>query len=117
MPNILSAFLQQLETGNTLFADTLAFIAQHYGYQPQAFQNGPLHNAAGENQGSCKILGLALLEGLSTQQALLAFGEHYRQVLAAPDGTDHANIRQLMESGLEQVHFDQLPLCRLANPT
>lgn len=48
------------------FTDSLAFIEQHYHYQPQAFRNGSITNLAGENQGSCKILGLALLEGLST---------------------------------------------------
>ena len=110
MPDALSAFLQQLEAGDRLFADTLTFIDRHYYYQPQPFSNGPLHNSAGENEGSCKILGLALLEGLSTQQALLAFGEHYRHVLATPDGSDHANIRQLLKTGLTQVSFNQLPL-------
>lgn len=112
MSDVLQALLRQLSADTPAFADTLAFIEQHYLYQPQPFANGPLHNAAGDNPGSCKILGLALLEGLSTQQALLAFGEHYRHVLATPQGSDHANIRQLMVGGLEQVRFSQLPLQR-----
>jgi hypothetical protein len=58
-----------------------------------------VENAAGQNEGSCKTLGLALLEGLS-DQALLAFGEHYRSVLATPEGSDHGNIRALIEHGL-----------------
>ncbi|MFB1010794.1 MAG: HopJ type III effector protein [Thiopseudomonas sp.] len=114
MPDLLPTFLDSLQSGNHTFADTLAFIDTHYRYQPQAFTNGTLQNAAGENQGSCKILGLALLEGLSAKQALLAFGEHYRHVLATPDGSDHANIRQLLRQGLEAVSFAQLPLQRLA---
>ena len=95
------------------FADTLAFIDANYQYTACAFDNAGLHNAAGSNQGSCKIFGLALLENLSTHDALLAFGEHYRHVLATPDGSDHANIRQLLKHGLEAVHLNQLPLSRL----
>lgn len=112
MPDGLLHFLQQLDTGRHMFADTLAFIERHYCYQPQPFSNGFQHNSAEENQGSCKILGLALLEGLSAQQALLAFGEHYRHVLATPGGGDHANIRQLMIGGLGKVRFNQRPLTR-----
>lgn len=94
------------------FAESLAFIERHYAYQPCAFRNGNQHNAAGENQGSCKILALAVLEGLNTEEALLAFGEHYRTVLATPDGRDHQNIRQLLAHGLAGVEFNQLPLTR-----
>lgn len=112
MSNQLSAFLAGLACGQQRFADTLAFIEQHYLHQPQPFDNGPLHNAAGENQGSCKILGLALLENLSLEQALLCFGEYYRDVQAAPQGADHPNIRQLMKGGLEAVRFGGLPLAR-----
>ncbi|WP_234362353.1 HopJ type III effector protein [Streptomyces sp. IMTB 1903] len=84
----LNALRASLASGEHQFADTLAFIAEHYAYQPQAFRNGQLENAAGENEGSCKTLGLALLEGLSDEEALQAFGEHYRSVLATPNDTD-----------------------------
>jgi len=94
------------------FAETLAFIAAHYDYQPSAFVNGSLENAAGQNEGSCKTLGLALLEDLKLEEALLAFGEHYRAVLANPAGSDHGNIRALMETGLSGVRFAQQPLKR-----
>lgn len=96
------------------FSETLAFIADAYDYQPSRFSNGSLDNAPGENEGSCKILGLAVLEGLSTKQALLAFGEHYRAVMATPDGMDHRNIRALMRTGLSGVRFEQQPLTRKA---
>jgi hypothetical protein len=59
-------------------------------------------------------LGLALLEGLSDQEALLAFGEHYRDVLATPEGSDHGNIRALIKHGLAGVKFAELPLSRKA---
>lgn len=108
----LAEFLQAIQQPEHRFADTLAFIDTHYLYTPQTFTNGELHNPAGSNQGSCKILGLALLEQLSTQEALLAFGEHYTYVLATPNETEHANIRQLLKHGVEAVHFTDLPLCR-----
>jgi hypothetical protein len=107
--NTLSA---SFESGQHLFADTLAYIAEHYDYQPRAFTNGDVKNAAGQNEGSCKTLGLALLEGLSDEQALLAFGEHYRSVLATPEGSDHGNIRALIANGLAGVRFAGEPLKR-----
>ncbi len=109
----LATFLSAIRKPGHCFADTLAFIDAHYHYTPTAFDNAGLHNPAGSNQGSCKILGLALLEKLSTTDALLAFGEHYAWVLANPEQTDHANIRQLIKHGLEVVRFTQLPLSRL----
>ncbi|MER5935132.1 HopJ type III effector protein [Streptomyces sp. NPDC002054] len=108
----LNSLRASLASGEHEFTDTLAFITAHYAYQPQAFHNGELENAAGENEGSCKTLGLALLEGLSDQEALLAFGEHYRSVLAAPNDTDHGNIRNLMAHGLAGVRFSGQPLTR-----
>ncbi|MFD7098324.1 HopJ type III effector protein [Streptomyces xanthophaeus] len=108
----LNSLRASLASGEHEFADTLAFVTAHYEYQPQAFRNGELENAAGENEGSCKTLGLALLEGLSDQEALLAFGEHYRKVLATPDDTDHGNIRNLVAHGLEGVRFAGQPLSR-----
>jgi hypothetical protein len=95
-----------LHSGEHAFADTLAFIEEGYDYQPQAFSNGGVANAAGQNEGSCKTLSLALLEGLSDEEALLAFGEHYRSVQATPDGSDHGNIRALIANGLAGVKFE-----------
>ncbi|AMZ74455.1 MULTISPECIES: HopJ type III effector protein [Pseudomonas] len=111
MPD-LNTLRTRLKSGEHAFADTLAFIAAGYDYQPQAFNNGGVQNAAGQNEGSCKTLGLALLEGLSDEEALLAFGEHYRSVLATPDGNDHGNIRALMTHGLAGVKFEAPPLQR-----
>ncbi|MFB7178842.1 HopJ type III effector protein [Streptomyces sp. NPDC056257] len=108
----LNSFRASLASGEHQFADTLAFVAAHYDYQPQAFRNGEQENAAGENEGSCKTLGLALLEGLSDQEALQAFGEHYRSVLATPNDTDHSNIRNLVAHGLAGVSFSGQPLTR-----
>jgi len=111
MPD-LDTLRTRLKSVEHLFADTLAFIAAGYDYQPQAFTNGGVTNAAGQNEGSCKTLGLALLEGLSDEEVLLAFGEHYRSVLATPEGSDHGNIRALMAHGLAGVKFEAQPLQR-----
>ncbi len=109
----LAEFLCAIKQPEHRFADTLDFIDQHYHYTPRAFNNARLHNPASINQGSCKILGLALLEKLSSNDALLAFGEHYTYVLATPNETQHANIRQLLKHGLDAVSFSELPLSRL----
>ncbi|MEE4672410.1 HopJ type III effector protein [Pseudomonas alliivorans] len=108
----LDSLRTRLCSGEHAFADTLAFIANTYDYQPQAFRNGDVDNAAGQNEGSCKTLGMALLEGLSDEEALLAFGEHYRSVLATPEGSDHGNIRALIKHGLAGVKFEGEPLKR-----
>jgi hypothetical protein len=110
----LNDFRAKLHSEHFTFADTLAFIAEHYQYQPSVFDNANVHNAAGQNEGSCKTLGLALLEGLSLEETLLCFGEHYRSVLATPDGNDHGNIRALISTGLAGVRFDQPSLQRKA---
>ena len=110
----LNTLRASLNSGKHAFADTLAFIAAGYDDQPQAFNNGGVENAAGQNEGSCKTLGLALLEGLSDEEALLAFGEHCRSVLATPEGTDHGNIRALISHGLAGVTFQTQPLTRKA---
>lgn len=106
----LQDFRARLHGEQFQFAETLAFIAEHYDYQPSAFRNGAVESAAGQNEGSCKTLGLALLEGLSLEETLRAFGEHYRAVLANPSGNDHANIRALQDTGLGGVQFAQQPL-------
>ena len=108
----LNTLRASLDSGEHPFADTLAFVAEHYDYTQTAFDNGGLASAAGQNEGSCKTLGLALLEGLSDEEALLAFGEHYRSVLATPEGTDHGNIRALITHGLAGVKFATQPLTR-----
>ena len=105
-------FIARLGTPEHQLAETLAFIDAHYEHQPTAFDNGPVHNSAEQNQGSCKVLAMALDRGLSDEQALHCFAEHYRSVLQTPDGSDHANIRALQRGGLAAVRFDGTPLTR-----
>lgn len=105
-------FIARLGTPEHVFADTLAFIEGHYHYQPSAFRNGAVENTTEQNQGSCKVLAMALDLGLSDEQALLCFAEHYQSVLADPEGNAHANIRALMAHGLAGVSFEHPPLAR-----
>lgn len=88
-----STLLTKLDKGTLNFEQVLAFIDSHFNYQPVPFVNGEVHNVAGENEGSCKVFGLAQLLGLDKLTTLKLFAEHYAAVKAEPKGTNHANIR------------------------
>lgn len=92
------------------FDAVIAWIDEHYVFTPTAFNNGHLRNALGTNQGSCKLFAFAKLNHLTDAQCLNCFGQFYVDVLNTPKGQDHLNIRQLMQTGLEQVSFNQSPL-------
>ena len=78
-----------------------------YAFTPTAFANGELSNAAGENNGSCKLFSFAKLTGLTKEQTLACFGHHYTDhVLKHPEGTDHANIRNFMKHGWDGIRFE-----------
>ncbi len=108
----LTSFLSAIESDTHQFATTLAFIQQWYDFTPTAFSNGAVRNGVDQNQGSCRVLAMALLLGLTTQQTLRCFGEHYRDVLATPTVDNHHNLRRLQREGLVDIHFDQQPLRR-----
>ena len=103
-------FLQCIKSGQAVdFNQTLAIIAQHYDYIPTEFSNGiiqPLLNAAGQNEGSCKIFAFAKHQQLTQEQTLSLFGDYYRRdVLNNPQGNDHMNIRNFMRDGWEGIVF------------
>jgi len=52
----------------------------------------------------------ARLHQLTEQQALTCYGEHYREVLAEPQGTSHMTIRIFMRQGWSGLSFDGMPL-------
>jgi hypothetical protein len=88
------------------FADTIAVIDAQYHFTPTAFRNGELDNAAGQNNGSCKVFFFAQLHQLTPQQTLHCFGSYYRDdVLQHPEATDHQNIRNFMQFGWDGVVF------------
>jgi len=104
----VEAFLKRLrETPDEIeFSDTIAVIDAHYDYTPTAFRNGDVHNEAGQNAGSCKLLSFAKLQGLSETETLACFGSFYREdVLKNTNGMDHQNIRNFMRKGWSGVSF------------
>lgn len=99
------------DPGSVEFEDVMAVIAEHYLYTPAAFRNGSLDdfvdNPAGSNEGSCKIFAFAQLHGLDRDQTLACFGLYYRDdVLAHPEGSNHANIRSFMRHGPAGIVFE-----------
>ena len=95
----VSALLNAVNTGKASFDDVLSFINDRYSFTPTAFSNGALFNAAGENNGSCRVFAFAQLHNISALDTLSLFAEHYKAVAANPIGTDHQNIRQFKKNG------------------
>lgn len=101
--------LNQLKTSpETIdFKEVIAYIDEHYDFTPTKFTNGNTINEANENNGSCKIFSFAQLNKLSDEESLYLFGDFYRNdVLQNPDGNDHQNIRNFMQSGWDGISFE-----------
>lgn len=93
------------------FPDVTALINERYDFTPTAFRNGSIINEAGQNSGSCKLFSFARLHDLTPEQTLACFGAYYRaDVLKNPDSDNHANIRQFMLTGWDEIEFDGVPL-------
>jgi len=109
----LSNFLQQVKNNDAVsFDQTMAIISENYNYQATEFSNGlanqQLINAAGTNEGSCKIFAFAQINQLNQQQTLQLFGDFYRKdVLEDPSGDGHQNIRNFMQFGWEGIRFKE----------
>lgn len=106
---------EQLEksAGEISFREVIAFIDAHYDFTPTRFTNGSTVNEANQNNGSCKVFSLAQLNGLSEEETLNLFGEFYREdVLKNPEGSDHQNIRNFMQTGWEGIAFEGKALQR-----
>lgn len=92
------------------FQEVMATLDTHYRYTPTLFTNGigehKLVNEPGKNEGSCKVFAFGLLHHLDETTTLACFGQHYRDVLAHPHGSDHANIRRFMQFGWNGICFD-----------
>jgi len=106
-------FLKQLSAApeSINFEDTMACIDENYHFTETAFQNAILHNAAGENNGSCKIFSFAKQHQLSEQNTLHCFGDYYRKdVLENPNAENHQNIRNFILHGWEGIRFEDIAL-------
>ena len=109
----LSAFVEQIkqQESNIEFEQVMQVIQDNYQYQPTSFTNGELVNESGTNEGSCKIFYFAQLNELSEQQTLACFGRYYRDdVLKSPNGSDHGNIRNFMQTGWQGIEFKSAAL-------
>ncbi len=110
----IEQFLTSVRCGDVEFEDAIGVIDAHYRYEPAAFRNGVgsdvICNAAGTNEGSCRIFAFAQQQKLSQAETLTCFGRFYREVLAEPEGTSHANIRRFMRDGWDGIHFAASPL-------
>lgn len=102
----MNELIKNLQAGKLAFSDVIRYIESNYTVTPAAFKNGNLYNDATQNQGSAKVLYFARMQGLSPEDTLLLFAEHYRAVQDEPEGTAHQNIRQFMENGWEGVEFE-----------
>lgn len=107
----LEKFIEKIKHGETVsFDETMTVIAENYHYQTTEFSNGvdddTLINAAGTNEGSCKIFAFAKLQQLNQQQTLSLFGNYYLlDVLINPNGSGHQNIRNFMKYDWQGIHF------------
>jgi len=107
----LKSFITRITSNEKVsFDETMAIINECYDYTPTQFTNGladaMLTNAAGTNEGSCKIFAFASLNQLNSSQTLNLFGDYYhKEVLTDLKGTDHQNIRNFMQSGWEGIQF------------
>lgn len=107
------ALLDQVKDTPSLvdFTTVMDVINTHYEYTPTLFKNGEVENSSGTNEGSCKIFAFAKFHHLSEAQTLALFGTYYRDdVLGNPSGSDHANIRNFMQTGWAGVRFESEPL-------
>lgn len=89
------------------FKEVIDYIDEHYNFTPTRFTNGKTVNEADQNNGSCKVFSFGKLNNLTEDEVLSLFGDFYRKdVLKNPEGTDHQNIRNFMESGWAGISFD-----------
>jgi len=107
----LPEFLQKIAAADSIsFDETQSMILDNYQYQPVAFHNGMgkqrLSNAAGSNEGSCRIFAFAKIHAFNKAQTLNLFGEHYQHVLQNPHGSGHQNIRNFIKFGWAGIAFD-----------
>ena len=113
----MNKFIELLNTSSEKieFDQVMQMIEENYNYTPTRFTNGEgnnqVINEAGCNEGSCKIFSFGQLINLNEEQTLACFGQYYRNdVLAHPENTDHANIRNFIQSGWSGIQFDGIAL-------
>ena len=107
----LYSLIDKLNAREADFEDTMILINDFYEYQETNFTNGSTVNAAGTNEGSCKIFALAKINHLTPEQTLPLFGRFYfDDVLKHPDAQDHGNIRNFMAQSWKGISFEHTAL-------
>jgi hypothetical protein len=105
----IAEFIQKLNQApqSISFTETISLIEENYNFEPTAFKNGAIYNASGQNSGSCKLFTFAQMNDLTVEQTLACFGSYYfEDVLKNPEGCDHQNIRNFMQTGWESIEFE-----------
>ena len=103
--NLLHQLKHSAETIS--FAEVIAYIDEHYDFTPTKFSNGNTINEPNQNNGSCKVFSFAKKWDSDKKQTLHLFGDFYRKdVLQNPEGEDHQNIRNFMQSGWSGISFE-----------
>ena len=106
MSNEVKELITKLNKGAVDFNNVIQAIENNYVFTPSEFKNGETVNAKNSNNGSCKIFAFGLINQLSEQATLNAFGRFYTEdVLQNPDGEDHQNIRNFIQFGWQGVSF------------
>jgi len=107
MSNEVKELITKLNKGAVDFNNVIQAIENNYVFTPSEFKNGETVNAKNSNNGSCKIFAFGLINQLSEQATLNAFGRFYTEdVLQNPDGEDHQNIRNFIQFGWQGVSFN-----------
>lgn len=96
----------EMSADDLTMEEVLEMINTHYETQLLEYTVGDVVNKQGENEATGHILSYAALSNMDKETTLKLWGQHYRAVLANPDGTDHANIRNFMKFGWEGVPFE-----------
>lgn len=102
----MNNLINDLKNTEIPFVDIIKSIEKDYQHTPTAFKNGDVFNEADQNQGSAKVFAFAKINHLSKDDTLLLFAEHYKTVLADPEGNNHQNIRQFMVHGWDGITFE-----------
>ncbi|OAQ40380.1 HopJ type III effector protein [Pedobacter psychrophilus] len=102
----IQTLLKNFKDNQTQFSEVISFIDENYNHTATAFKNGDAFNEPSQNQGSAKVFTFAKMNGLTKEDTLSLFAEHYQSVLNTPNDIDHQNIRQFMESGWEGIEFE-----------
>lgn len=98
-----------------VFSETMNVIEKNYVFTPATFKNGDLQNSDAENLGSCKVFSFAVKQKLTKEETLACFGQYYFiDVLENPNGTDHKNIRNFMNTGFKGLIFEDETLVEKA---